>query len=90
MSERKWPNFYSLFIRDNFELITDFEKRVQKWFEVNLTEAELDRIAPKKCEHGNVISHHGNPMNLSYVRYYACHQCGMRLKPLGWEEVDGK
>jgi hypothetical protein len=76
MSERKWPILKWTINRE----ITP-QRGFQEWLEANLTEAELDRIAPKKCKHELAFYMQDGEIKA------ACKDCYSRFKPTGWEEV---
>ncbi len=50
---------------------------------------DIQEIAPKKCEHVSIEKYESTrPGRQDFVGYAGvCHKCGVKLKPIGWEEA---
>lgn len=85
--KRKWPDFNLL---NNINLST--QELFEKWLEENLTEKELDRVAPIECEHERVVGE----LEINYASNYSKHKinvfqcvgCKQYLKSKGWEVAE--
>jgi hypothetical protein len=94
--KRQWP-FLSMprCGANGSALDGDIQHAFNKWLQENLTEQELDRVAPKlPCEHKNVKEAR-YPDLYGYRRFdcgpdyygHKCLDCGAKVKPKTWEAV---
>lgn len=77
--KRQWPDFYKLYLND------DFISFIKQWMEQNIPKEVLDKIAPPICENHEPVV---DLRIYNYVDKYwliQCKNCGAEIKPSGWE-----
>jgi hypothetical protein len=81
--KRQWPHPDF----KNEDYIENTQSIFEKWLQENLTEQELDRVAPKlPCPHENV-SMIENVSMFGISNGFKCLDCGAKMKPASWVAI---